>query len=42
VAEARVTKKMRENPGNTLDTIVTEILASFPAKNAVSGQPATP
>ena len=40
VAEARVTKKMRENPGNTLDTIVTEILASFPAKNAVSGQPA--
>ncbi len=34
IAEARVTKKMRENPGNTLDTIVTEILASFPPRTA--------
>lgn len=34
IAEARVTTKMRENPGQTLDTIVTEVLASFPARNA--------
>lgn len=41
VAEARVTKKMRENPGNTLDTIVTDILASFPPKTFVPEQPVT-
>jgi hypothetical protein len=41
VAEARVTKKMRENPGATLDTIVTEILAGYPVKGAVPGQPVT-
>lgn len=34
IAEARVTEKMRENPGQTLDTIVTEVLESFPARNA--------
>jgi hypothetical protein len=42
VAEARITTKMRENPGNTVDSVVTEILAGFPAKNAVSSQPVTP
>lgn len=41
VAEARVTKKMRENPGDTVDSVVTDILAGFPAKNAVPGQPVT-
>lgn len=39
VAEARVTKKMRENPGATLDSVVTQILAGFPAKNFVPEQP---
>ena len=39
VAEARVTKKMRENPGATLDSVVTQILAGFPPKNFVPGQP---
>lgn len=34
IAEARVTSKMRENPGQTLDNIVTEVLQSFPARNA--------
>lgn len=33
IAEARVTSKMRENPGQTLDNIVTEVLQSFPARN---------
>jgi hypothetical protein len=34
IAEARVTTKMRENPGQTLDTIVTEVLETFPARTA--------
>jgi hypothetical protein len=41
VAEARVTKKMRENPGATLDSIVTDILAGFPPKNGASAPPVT-
>lgn len=41
VAEDRVTKKMSENPGATLDSIVTQILAGFPAKNFVPAQPVT-
>jgi hypothetical protein len=42
VAEGRVTQKMRENPGAALDAAITEMLAGFPARNAVPGQPATP
>lgn len=41
VAEARVTKKMRENPGTTLDSVVTQLFAGFPAKNSVPEQPVT-
>ena len=41
VAEARVTKKIRENPGAAVDGIVTEILAGFPARGFVPMQPAT-
>lgn len=39
VAEARVTKKMRENPGETIDSAVNDMLASFPARNVVPADP---
>lgn len=34
IAEARITTKMRENPGEAVDSIVTEILTSFPPRGA--------
>ncbi len=41
VAEARVTKKIRDNPGAAVDAIVTEILAGFPSRGSAPIEPAT-
>lgn len=41
VAEARITKKMRDNPGAAADSVVTEILAGFPPRGFVPMKPAT-
>ena len=41
VAEARITKKIRDNPGAAADSIVTEVLAGFPPHGFVPMQPAT-
>lgn len=42
VAEARVTKRMRENPGEAIDSAVTDMLAGFPARNSVPAERVTP
>ncbi len=42
VAEARVTKKMRENPGDAIDSAVAEMLAGFPARNSAAAEPVSP
>lgn len=39
VAEGRITKKMRENPGAAVDAAIAEILAGFPPRNFVPEQP---
>lgn len=41
VAEARITKKIRENPSAAVDSVVTEILAGFPTRGFTPMQPAT-
>jgi hypothetical protein len=35
VGEARVTKKMRDNPGAAVDAAVTDLLTSFPPRKPV-------
>lgn len=40
-AEARVTKKMRDNPGAAIDSVVTDMLAGFPSRGFVPMKPAT-
>lgn len=41
VAEGRITKKARENPGAAIDAVVTEMMAGFPSRGFVPAAPAT-
>lgn len=40
VAEGRIRKEARENPGAAVDAVVTQIMAGFPARGFVPAQPA--
>jgi len=40
VAEGRISKKARENPGAAVDAVVTQIMAGFPPRGFVPAEPA--